>query len=178
MWISFWGAGHPPARAPAAVPPPWRRAVPSSCATLTWSRSTLWRHWQVAWPSKAKKVPPRRSISWQTNRTSRNRGRISSFMEDANAAMVLWSAGWAQARAIKTTFSYQAGSIFRQEMSPRARVGGGHRRRLWSCKYCRQAWSTPMICPWKIPSSRNLSIWRHLSPNSMRAAAIWFIQPC
>src|SRR5512139_766352 len=40
-------------------------------------------------PSRAKKVPPRRSISWQIKRTSRNRGKISSFMEDTKVAMVL-----------------------------------------------------------------------------------------
>jgi hypothetical protein len=40
-------------------------------------------------PSKANIVPPRRFISSQTSSTSLNRGRISSFIEETKAAMVL-----------------------------------------------------------------------------------------
>jgi hypothetical protein len=39
-------------------------------------------------------------------------------MVDTNVAIVLWSGCWPQARAINTTFSRQACSIFREEMSP------------------------------------------------------------
>src|SRR5208337_905687 len=70
-------------------------------------------------PSNAKSVPPSSFISSQTSSTSRNSGRISSFMELTNVEIVLWSGYCLQESAMNTTFSWHACSIFLDEVSPR-----------------------------------------------------------
>ncbi len=71
-------------------------------------------------PSKAKKVPPKRPSCSQTNKISQYKGSIWSCIDDTKAAMVLWSGRWLPESAIKVTFSQQARSISRDDISPRA----------------------------------------------------------
>jgi len=71
-------------------------------------------------PSTANSSRPIRPCSSQTNSTSRNTDVISPGIRAMNAAMVVKCGALSPDKAMNTTFSRQARSMEREEVSPRA----------------------------------------------------------